>query len=365
MKVAVNATFLTEKPTGLGCFTREVSRRIARLSNEGVIFSPLPVAGVSQDSLCKVPSLIQGSLSFRNNVLRALYINTVLPLRCRQRGVEVLFCPMLEFPFFSFVPLVVHVHDLHPLQFPTQYKRAAHYFRFSLGRIEKCVKRVTVSSAFVKSELLRATQLQEDSIDVVPLAYDSGVFHPRRVEGKKDFCDRYGIKERYILFVGNLFGYKNVKTLIRAFQNIREKIGHCLVIVGRKELASEQLPADSRILYTDYVPDEDLAKFYSYADMLVHPSLSEGFGLTPLEAMACGTPVISSSSSSLPEVIGDAGLLFDPRDSEALSRLILTVISNRTFRNELIEKGFRNIRRFSWDTTARGILQSCERALRR
>ena len=110
--------------------------------------------------------------------------------------------------------------------------------------------------------------------------------------------------------MGNLFPYKNIRALAEAFLKIKDRIDHCLVIVGRKEFAAGQLITDERILYMDYVPDEDLPRFYSYADLLVHPSLSEGFGLTPLEAMACGTPVVSSNAGALPEVVGDAGMSF-------------------------------------------------------
>jgi len=364
VKIGINATFLHDKPTGLGVFTHELSRSLARAKAELLVFSPLSLEGVPDDSLFKVPYSIRGSMRFRHNLCRALYLNSILPARCWQKNVDALFCPMMEFPFVSGVPLIVHVHDLHPIQFSSQFGRAAVFMRLSLRLLEKGVRRVTVSSDYVKRELLKATSLPGGKIDVVPLAYSKTLFRPSGQEEKGDFFRKYSLQGNFILFVGNLFAYKNITTLAEAFLKIRDRISHCLVIVGRKEFFSGPLPQDERIRYMDYVPDEDLPRFYSFADILVHPSLSEGFGLTPLEAMACGTPVLSSNRGSLPEVVEDAGILFDPLDGPALGELMLSVLRNGTLRRELIEKGFRKAEQFSWDKTAAGILRSCERALK-
>lgn len=364
MKLGINATFLNERPTGLGIFTGEICRYISKRNLDTTVFSPIPIDGVQTTHISKVPSVIKGSLRFRNNLYRAIYINTVLPLQCRSKNLEVLFCPMVEFPFLASVPLVVHVHDLHPLQFPRQFGKAAAYFRFSLNRLRKTVRRITVSSEFVKIKLLVATGIEADSVDVIPLAYNKDIFCPQKIDIKKDFLARYSLSDGYILAVGNLFPYKNINTLIDAFLGIKSRIRHSLVIVGRKEFSGSALPEDDRIKYMDYVQAKDLPKFYSYADIFVHPSLSEGFGLTPLEAMACGTPVISSNAGALPEVVGDAGLLFDPRDVSSLSEFIIRGIEDKNLKTELVEKGLRQAGKFSWEKTASGILKSCDRAVK-
>ncbi len=363
MKIGINATFLSEKPTGLGVFTQEISRFIPVLNRDFIVYSPVSVEGVSDNFIYKVPHTVKGSLRFRDNLMRFAYLNLRLPLLCRGGGVDVLFCPMIEFPFFPFVPLVVHIHDLHPILFSAQFKRAAAHFRFSLKRLGKAARRVTVSSEAVKKELIEAARIGEEFIDVVPLAYSRDRFYPRRPEGRDLFLKKYSIRGRYILTVGNLFPYKNIGNLVKAFLGIKGEIPHSLVIVGRKDLASGPQVNDERILYTDYVPDEDLARFYSYADLLVHPSLSEGFGLTPLEAMACGTPVISSTRGSLKEVIGDSGMFFEPEDADSMGRLIVKVLGDGDLRKRLIEKGFAQTLKFSWEKTAAGIIGSCRKAL--
>jgi glycosyltransferase involved in cell wall biosynthesis len=363
LKIGINATFLNEKPTGLGVFTEEVSRCLSEINKETLIFTPVRLEGVPESAISFVPSSIRGSTRLWNNLLRVTYQNTVLPLTCRAGKRDLLYCPMMEYPFVPLVPLVVQVHDLHPLKFFPQFGRAGIYFRLSLKRLRKTARRITVVSEFVKNELLRETDIPEERIDVVPNGYNNKRFYPRPPGQKNDFVGRYALKDRYILFIGNLFPYKNVNLLIEAFLGIKGKIPHCLVVVGRKEFFHGTLPRDERVHYIDYVPHGDLPMFYSYADILVHPSLSEGFGLTPLEAMACGTPVLCSNRTSLPEVVGDAGLLFDPEDKNALGELILALLRNKGLRRELSARGLARAELFSWERTAAGILSSCEKAL--
>jgi glycosyltransferase involved in cell wall biosynthesis len=295
--------------------------------------------------------------------MRMIYDNALLPFAIKRYGIDVLFCPILEFPLIPLSRLVVTVHDLHPLYFPEQFGLAARHFRFSLKLLPRFADRVIVPSHFVKQEILKVCGIEGRRIDVLYEGYDAHVFKPRSEGMEKESMERYGIRGPFILFVGSLFPYKNVTTLIKAFMDIRNRIPHSLVIIGKRELSREPLPEDERILYVGYVGREELAKFYSSADLVVHPSFFEGFGITILEAMACGAPVISSYGGSLPEVVGDAGILFDPRDSTSLGRLILEVIVNRRLRNELIEKGFEQVKKFSWDKTAEGVLRTCEKAV--
>lgn len=364
MKIGINATFLNDKPTGAAIFTKEIAHRISKSQKEMIIFTPVSDDNMPPAHIYDVPEGMKGSVRLSNSLYRFFYINTVLPVLCKLKGVDVLYCPILEFPFIPAVPLVVHIHDLNFIHFRKQFGLAAPRLIFSLKILKKVVRRVVVSSVFVRRELIDAGIFDEEKIDIVPLSFSSSIFNPRPADLRKDFLDKYSIKGRYILFTGSLFCYKNLKTLIDAFLAVRHKIPHFLVVVGRKELSSEPLVTDDRILYMDYVPAEDLPLFYSFADLFVYPSLREGFGIPPLEAMACGTPVISSNRSSLPEVVGDAGIFFDPEDSVMLSELMLKVINNESLRREIIERGFNNVKRYSWDKTASGIIQSCEKALK-
>lgn len=361
LKLGINATFLNEKPTGVGVFTREVSSRLCSLDKETIVFASADMDGCA---VRRTPSGIRGSVRLNNNIKRFLYMNVALPCLIKKHSIDVLFCPITEFPFVALSRLIVTVHDLHPVYFPEQFGLSAAHFTFSLKLLNKLAARVIVPSNFVKSELLKFTELEPDRIDVIYEGYDFMTFRPQPAESRDKFLYSQDIRRPYILFVGSLFPYKNVITLVKAFLAIKDRMPHMLLIAGKKEVSREVLPEDERIRYMDYVRHSDLPSFYSFAEMLVHPSMFEGFGITILEAMACGAPVLSSNRGSLPEVAGDAALLFDPKDTDRLAELILGVINNKDLRGDMIKKGFENIKRFSWEKTAEGILKSCERALR-
>jgi glycosyltransferase involved in cell wall biosynthesis len=364
MKIAINATFLNENPTGVGVFTREVAKHLCRLHSNTLVFSPVLLKEIDSVNTRRVPASICGSIKTLNNIKRFIYCNTILPLILKKDNADVLFCPIVEFPFFTFFPLVVTVHDLHPVYFPDQFGLAAKHFAVSIRYLVKTSSMITVHSQFVKEELISSYNFSHDRIHVVYCGYDKATFGPRQEQTKLEALMRFDVRRPYILFVGSLFPYKNAQTLIKAFLETKDRFPHHLVIIGRRDVAQETFPEDPRIHYLDYVPHEVLPSFYSSAEMLIQPSLAEGFGLTVLEAMACGCPVIASKAGSLPEVVGDAGLLFMPTNYESLGSLMLTLIENRSLREELIHKGFKNIQRFSWEKTAEGILEACRRSIK-
>jgi glycosyltransferase involved in cell wall biosynthesis len=364
LKIGINATFLNEKPTGVGVFTKEVCQRLCALNKDTRIFTSVPIEPLREPCIQRTPEFVKGSLHIRNNFNRFIYTNTVLPLVTKKMGIDILFCPIVEYPFIPLSPLIVMVHDLHPMYFPAEFGLSAQHFKFSLRLLPMLVRRIIVPSHFVKGELLKAISIESERVDVIPPGYDAARFKPMSDSMKMDFLETRGIKRPFVLFVGNLFPYKNVKVLIEAFTAIKDRIPHSLVIIGRKELSAEPLGEDRRIHYLDYIRNHELPAFYSCADLLVHPSLIEGFGMTILEAMACGTPVVSSDRGSLPEAAGEAGILFDPEDSGKLSEIILEVIHNEKLRRDMVERGFGNARKYSWEKTAEGILEACEKALK-
>jgi glycosyltransferase involved in cell wall biosynthesis len=174
--------------------------------------------------------------------------------------------------------------------------------------------------------------------------------------------ERYGTSERFILCVGNLQPRKNLRTLIAAYVKLRraDATRHKLVLVGNKAWFYDDTFAMARasgyaeeLVFTGYVPDEDLVALYNAADLFVYPSIFEGFGLPPLEAMACGTPVVTSNTSSLPEVVGEAGLMVDPLDAEALAGTMACVLGDGALRARLTVRGPERAATFAWETTAR------------
>lgn len=365
MRLGINALFLAPRPTGIGVFTREISRHLLMLHEETVMFTSAPPDGAASDRTARTPVSVRGSVHLADNLRRFVYTNSVLVMRAGRRGVDVLYCPIMEFPFVPSPPLVITVHDLHPLYYPGQFGLAGTHFRFSLRLLPRRAAGIICPSQYVKGEILNHLPLPEDRVDVVHLGYDRSLFTPSPEAGREAFQLRHGIRTPFILFVGSLFPYKNVGILLDVFREVRRRIPHTLVIIGRREVSPDPPQPDERIRMFEYVEPKELVGFYTYADMLVHPSLAEGFGLTVLEAMACGTPVLSSSAGSLPEVLGDAGILFAPRDAEALARSILTVSASEDLRRDMRRKGTLRARMFSWERAGRAVLASCRKARER
>lgn len=362
MRLAVNASFLNERPTGVGVFARQVSSSLMPLHEESYVLSSVPIDGVEPAHLIPVPSAAQGSIRLWHNIARLASDNSLVPALMKRHRIDVLYCPLTEFPLTGKTRLVVTVHDLHPIYFPRQFGLASAYFRFCLRRLRGAARRVVVLSGFVRDELCRLSDFPPERIDVAGCGYDPSVFRPLAADERSALPERLTAGPPYILYVGSLFPYKNVGTLIRAFLSVRHEIPHLLVIAGNREVAREQFPQDDRIVHLDYVPQGSLPALYACADLLVHPAFFEGFGMTVVEAMACGTPVISSNGGSLPEVAGDAALLFHPEDVPELAGLIRKVTGDRDLRRSLALKGLERVKSFSWERTAAEVLRSCRMA---
>lgn len=228
---------------------------------------------------------------------------------------------------------------------------------------------VVCSSAHVKAQLCELARVDAERIKVIPWAADSELFY-RVVDAEQlgMVRQRYAIPEApFLLSVCTLEPRKNLIALIRSFAELAttgEIPGLTLVLVGGSgwipsviseidELAAQLVRGRNRVVLTGFVPDHDLAALYSGALAFVYPSIVEGFGLPPLEAMQCGVPVITSSTSALPEVVADAGVLVDPLDRDALCQAILDVCSKPALRQELSERSLAQAAKFSWERTAR------------
>jgi glycosyltransferase involved in cell wall biosynthesis len=206
----------------------------------------------------------------------------------------------------------------------------------------------------------------EEKVTVIPLAPNEA-FQPVNQADAVDTVTRYGLQPgRYFLHVGTVEPRKNLLRLLRAFERISRADPRApdLVFVGgsgwrNREFyrAIETSPAGSRVRLMGYLPEHDLAALYSASLATVYPSLYEGFGLPPLEAMACGAPVVTSNTSSLPEVVGDAALLVDPRDVGAIEAALVQVKEDPVLREALRAKGLQRAKQFSWDVTARRTLE--------
>jgi len=265
--------------------------------------------------------------------------------------------------------LAVTVHDVIPLLFPEQYnsplgKVFLHTYTSSMRRADLIL---TVSECS-KSDMVSRFGVPGAKVVVAPEGFDSDTFHPGPVSSARaqELLQRYAIHRPFILHVGRGDPRKNLLRLVRCYQMLsssRMDLDFQLVLAGPLgwgyqpllELLKEP-SLQGRVILTGAVPDHELAALYRLAAGFAMPSLYEGFGLPALEAMACGTPLISSNRSSLPEVAGEAALYFDPESIEEMSAAMERVLTDSTLRDELVQKGLERAKQFSWEACARATL---------
>lgn len=258
------------------------------------------------------------------------------------------------------MPTVLTVHDLIFRHLPEHHKRLNRwYLNWALPLYCRRATRIIAVSECTRQDLVAAYGLSSEKIDVVHEAADPR-FRPQSRERIDAVRDAYGLPQRYVLFVGTIEPRKNLARLLRAFEVVRaEGLTDGLVLVGNrgwlyegffKEL--EQSPARRAVMLPGYVPDEDLPAVYAGAQVLAFPSLYEGFGLPLLEAMACGTPVACSGTSSLPEVGGEAARYFDPASEASITETLRRLLGDDSSLRELEERGLARAARFSWERVA-------------
>ena len=288
-----------------------------------------------------------------------------LPLELRMIGLDILHSPDFIPPFHRRYSSVITIHDLAFLLYPHLVTgESARYY----GQVERAVKNtdhIIVVSQSTKRDAIRLLGAPEDKIAVIYEAANP-IFRPIEDPEKLNrIRAKYGLWRDFILFVSTIEPRKNLSNLLRAFHLFLSGYDYelKLVVVGRRGwlfeevfATLEELGLEEEAIFIGKASIEDLLLLYNAARALVYPSLYEGFGLPPLEAMACGTPVITSNVSSLPEVVGDAALMVDPQDISGLAKAIGQVLTDEALREDLMERGFQRAKMFSWEKAAKETL---------
>lgn len=270
-------------------------------------------------------------------------------------------------------PSVITLHDIIPLKMPETVSDVfLKIFNEQLPKILNTANGIITVSEFSKHDICTTLNYPEDKVFVTHLAAED-IYRPLNKKHCKDFLRRkYNINDDFILYVGGFSPRKNILGLIEAFSLVKSKSSSPLklVIIGRHGLSYElykkraiELNLDSSVIFPGFIEVDDMPMFYSASSMLVYPSFYEGFGLPPLESMACGTPVISSSLTSVPEVSGAASLLVNPSSIDDISSAILRVLNDKEFASELIKTGLIHSSKFNWKKTAYNTLDAYENIL--
>jgi len=383
MKIGVNSYFFRFPASGTGQYLLHLLQALAKVDqeNEYILLDSRPTPEKLNMHI-EFPHVVTPSPKLvRHNasIEKLIWEQFTFPLAARKTGVDLLYIPYFAPPFFPGLLSVITIHDVIPLRLPeyrTDPKMKA-YLQLTTRAAHKATLIITVSQ-HAKKDIMDALKLPADRIRVIyeaageeyQLISDQAILSRMRAH--------YGLKGRYILYLGGLDQRKNVLQLVRAFAHLHKRIGDPelqLLIAGNPDKQRGSLFPDPRPLAADlgitdqiiyrFVEEEDKPAIYSGASVFVFPSLYEGFGLTPLEAMSCGTPVICSNRTSLPEVVGDAAIVLDPDDIHEMVESMYSVLTNSTLRADLQVRSLQRATQFNWSKTASETIATFEEAFAR
>ena len=377
MRIGIDASLVVGERAGVGFYTASLIEAVAALDKQNKyilypffyhIFDPR-----FKELTAPAPNFSVRFKALPEAWIRYLWFRSGIPRHWLLGDVDVLHSTTYCCPRRHAGKLVMTVYDISFLHYPEHHTEAnrLHCLKGTLegARWADCIIAI---SEHTKKDLIEYLNVPDDKIVVTPLAARRE-FHPRQeAEVRAQVFKRWGLDAPYLLSVGTLEPRKNIRCLINAFCSLPGEIrdNYHLVIAGGKgwlnsdiHEAVVEMGVESRIRFLGYVPELDLPWLYCGAACFAYPSLYEGFGLPPLEAMASGIPVITSNTSSLPEVVGDTGLLVDPRSQEDLRSSLIKVLSDADLRREMSENGLKRATHFSWEKTALETLKVYESVL--
>lgn len=379
MKIGINALFYKFPATGSGQYLTHLLNALAEidLQNEYILLGPQPLEDLPTRFPYQ-PKAVPGFARRNENIEKLVWEQFTGPAAAHNAGVDILHVPYFAPPLFPRTPTVVTIHDVIPLRLPL-YRAGAKveaYMRLVARAAHKATLIITISQ-HAKQDMMDALHLPAERIRVV---YQAAGDEYRPITDPEIVATaraRYGVGERYIFYLGGLDWRKNVPQLVRAFAHLYHQLDDPdlqLLIAGNPDKQQGPLFPDPRpiaaelgvteqIIYR-FIEEEDKPALYSGASLFVFPSLYEGFGLTPLEAMQCGAPVVCSNRTSLPEVVGDAAISIDPDDTQAMVEAMRSVLTNSTLQADLRARSLQRATQFSWLKTATETLDAYRETLR-
>ncbi|MDJ0702265.1 MAG: glycosyltransferase family 1 protein [Leptolyngbyaceae cyanobacterium MO_188.B28] len=339
----INLAYILSKPTGTTAYALNLLPHLNLLNP-----TYLATLNSGLDNYYPVPANMTAEYGMAGHMRRLLWTQFQLPKQYHQLKANFLFSPITEAPLWSGCRFVVTVHDLTPLRFPQYFSSLKWLYRYYTPRVLAQAAHIICNSEATAADIVQFYGVSAAKITPILLAYDADHFKPVAAS-----------PQNYFLVLGRHVPYKNVSGAIAAFAKLPKAKQYELWIAGPIDprytpLLKQQVVEchlQTQVRFLDYVPYEDLPLLLSQAIALVFPSLWEGFGLPVLEAMACGTPVISSNLSSLPEVAGDAAILVDPYDRNAITVAMQSVANNGQLRQKLRTAGLERAKLFTWQRT--------------
>ncbi len=350
--LTVNLSFLLNKPTGITTYALNILPYLNSLE---------PTLLVSQDispyKCYPIPSNQTAEQGYKGHIRRLLWTQLKLPKIYHQLNSSLLFSPLPEAPVGANCRYIVMVHDLIPLRFP---KPLTYYFRYYVPHVLEQAQHIICNSLATAQDIIDFFGIKAEKITPIPLAYDSSHFRYLNLP-----------TQNYFLYIGRQESYKNLQRSISAFAALPNCGDYELWLAGSTDKRYtpkiinqvKELDLTKQVKFLDYVAYTDLPKLINSAIALVFPSLWEGFGLPVLEAMACGTPVITSNLSSLPEVVGDAAILVNPYKIEEITAAMNDVANITGLRSHISQASLVRSSQFSWEKTGIATAQLLQKYL--
>ena len=361
MRIGINLLFLYEI-TGIGVYITNILENLGKIDQENqyIIFINQEI----KNKICLYPHNFRYvKLPFKasNRLTRIFYEQIILPFLCLIYKIDVLFNPNIFNPLFSFCKEITVIYDLLPYLSKDKELRLK-YIQFNIKNAIKKSDRIITISEFSKEEI---NQVFPKALSKISVIYGSVPPLPSLdFTAEKEILQKFEIKKPYFFYIGLITPHKNIENLIKAFYFFSKKHpGFELVLAGRiaKDLIDPykiiaELNLQNKVRLIGYITEEEKSVLYKYAKAFVFVSTHEGFGFPILEAQSLGVPVLTSNTSSLPEIAGDGALFVNPFDIEEISKGMEKIVFDENLRKDLIQKGYENIKRFSWRKAAEELL---------
>jgi glycosyltransferase involved in cell wall biosynthesis len=355
MSLLINLSSVVTKPSGIGNYITNLLPHLQQLNPLLLTDHYFP-----NYQTISIPSNLSPDGGRIGHLRRLIWTQSQLPKIYQQQQATLLFSPIPEAPLYTNCRYIVTAHDLIPLRFNETNPLLKYYFRYLVPQVLNQSQHILVNSRSTADDLVNYWQIPHQKITITPLGYDSTHFKP---------LDLPKHHTPYFLYLGRHEAYKNIDRLIYAFSKIKGEVelwiaGSCdRRYTPKLTTLVDELNLNDRVKFLDYIRYSDLPIIINQALALVFPSLWEGFGLPVLEAMACGTPVITSNISALPEVVGDAGILINPYQVAELINAMEELIEKPLLRQQLSKTGLIQASKFTWQRTAQLTLELLKKYL--
>ena len=383
MQIGINAWFLRQETTGSGQYLRHLLSEFAAVHNEFQYTLFVNPAQPGEASWLELPQqrFLQITLTTpfdrqSENMAKFWFEQLAIPRAARKLGLDLIHVPYWGSPLFSSTPVIVTIHDLIPLLLPAY--RASVIVRAYTRLVAAAARQadfILTDSVASQRDIVQHLGIPANRVRAVHLAHDAHFGSTVDAKSAAALQRKYNLPDRYLLYLGGFDRRKNLPRLLRAFARVLKKQSDARLVVAGKlpkkdsslfpnpQRIARELNIGEAVQFIGWVPEKDKPMLYAGAIAFIFPSRYEGFGLPPLEAMACGTPVIGSTAASLPEVIGPGGLLVEPDDVSALSEAILSLWLDAGLGETLSQYALKQAAAFSWSKTASQTLQAFEQTL--